>query len=159
MKPERSGFSCSTTMPPCGASSQGEFGGLGPSLLPFPPPRDGAGRALPPAKPWPPAGRSVPNTMSRVCVSVEPSGFWAVQRYMEPLSSAGTRSSTSSFPSNSVLPSRRRLPTRVHVNMGSGKTSFCWPEQGRVGSQAEPLCLSEKGAEAWPGRGWQRILL
>lgn len=52
-----------------------------------------------------------------------------MQRYMEPLSSAGTRSSTSSFPANSALPSRRRLPTRVHVNSGSGKTSFCWPEQ------------------------------
>lgn len=78
---------------------------------------------------------SLPNTMSRVCVSVEPSGFWAVQRYMEPLSSAGTRSSTSSFPSNSVLPSSRRLPTRVHVNMGSGKTSFCGPEQGIAESQ------------------------
>lgn len=71
-------------------------------------------------------------------MSVEPSGFWAVQRYMEPLSSAGTRSNTSSFPSNSVLPSRRRLPTRVHVNMGSGKTSFCWPEQEGVRAMAWP---------------------
>lgn len=85
--------------------------------------------------------------MSRVCVSVAPRGFWAVQRYMEPLSSAGTRSNTSSFPSNSVLPSRRRLPTRVHVNMGSGKTSFCWPEQMRVRSQEEPFGQSRKGSK------------
>lgn len=63
--------------------------------------------------------------MRRVCVSVEPSGFCAVQRYMEPLSSAGTRSSTSSFPSLSLLPSSRRPPTRVQVNSGSGNTSFC----------------------------------
>lgn len=72
-----------------------------------------------------PHGATIPKTMSRVWVSVEPRGFWAVQRYMEPLSSAGTRSNTSSLPSCSALPSRSRLPTRVHVKRGSGKTSFC----------------------------------
>ncbi len=59
-----------------------------------------------------------------MCVSVEPSGFWAVQRYMEPLSSAGTRSNTSSFPSLSALPSSSLPPIRVQVNRGSGNTSF-----------------------------------
>ena len=72
-----------------------------------------------------PRSVAVPKTMRRVWVSVEPRGFWAVQRYMEPLSSAGTRSSTSSLPSCSALPSRSRLPTRVQVKRGSGKTSFC----------------------------------
>lgn len=66
----------------------------------------------------------VPKTMRRVCVSVEPRGFWAVQRYIEPLSSAGTLSRISSFPSRSVLPSSRRPPTRVQVKRGSGNTSF-----------------------------------
>lgn len=66
----------------------------------------------------------VPKTMRRVCVSVEPRGFWAVQRYMDPLSSAGTLSRISSFPCRSVLPSSKRPPTRVQVNSGSGNTSF-----------------------------------
>lgn len=66
-----------------------------------------------------------PNTMRRVCVSVEPSGFWAVQRNMEPLSSAGTLSRISSLPTNSWLPSSRRPPTLDQVNMGSGNTSVC----------------------------------
>lgn len=46
---------------------------------------------------------------------------------MEPFNSAGTLSRTNSFPSCSVLPSRSLLPTRVQVNKGSGKTSFCNP--------------------------------
>lgn len=69
--------------------------------------------------------RDSPNTMRRVCVSVEPSGFWAVQRNMEPLSSAGTLSRTSSLPTNSSLPSSKRPPTLDQVNMGSGNTSVC----------------------------------
>lgn len=67
------------------------------------------------------------NTMSWVCVSVESSRFWTVQRYMELLSSAETHSSTSSFLSNLALPFRRWLPTLIHVNMGSGKASFWNP--------------------------------
>lgn len=66
-----------------------------------------------------------PNTMRRVCVLVEPSGFSTVQRYMEPLSSAGTLSRTRTLPSLSALPSSSSPPTRVHVNRGSGNTSFC----------------------------------
>jgi len=68
---------------------------------------------------------NTPNTMRRVWVSVEPRGFWAVQRNMEPLSSAGTLSRMSSLPSCSSRPSSRRPLTFVHVNMGSGKTSLC----------------------------------
>lgn len=92
-------------------------------------------------------GAAIPKTMSRVWVSVEPRGFWAVQRYMEPLSSAGTRSSTSSLPSCSVLPSRSRLPTRVQVKRGSGKTSFCGEmggcETSIEGEQTLPRAQSE----------------
>ncbi len=116
-----------------------------------------------------------PNTMRRVWVSVEPRGFWAVQRNMEPLSSAGTLSRTSSRPSCSSLPSSRRPPTLVQVNMGSGKTSLCghththrcvsrqlhghrldwsppsWPEP----TQEQQSCLSEFISEAFPVKsGW-----
>lgn len=96
-------------------------------------------------------GAAIPKTMSRVWVSVEPRGFWAVQRYMEPLSSAGTRSSTSSLPSCSVLPSRSRLPTRVQVKRGSGKTSFCGEMGGYKmsieGEQTLPHAQSKDGVQ------------
>lgn len=62
--------------------------------------------------------------MRRVWVSVEPRGFWAVQRNMEPLSSAGTLSRTSSLPLCSSLPSSKCPPTLVQVYIGSGNTSL-----------------------------------
>lgn len=91
-----------------------------------------------------------------------------MQRYMEPLSSAGTRSNTSSFPSNSVLPSRRRFPTRVHVNMGSGKTSFCVDrDRGELGHRRNQSAGAGGGGRR-PGlapglraqghlMGWERL--
>lgn len=90
-----------------------------------------------------------PNTMRRVCVSVEPSGFWAVQRNMEPLSSAGTLSRTSSRPTNSSLPSSRRPPTLDQVNMGSGNTSLC----GRTNT-GETYHLGGQLLELQPGTWW-----
>lgn len=66
-----------------------------------------------------------PNRMRRVWVSVDPRGFWDMQRNMEPLSSAGTLSRTSLLPWCSSLPSSSRPPTMVQVNMGSGNTSLC----------------------------------
>lgn len=89
---------------------------------------------------------ALPKTMSRVWVSVEPRGFWAVQRYMEPLSSAGTLSNTSSLPSCSALPSRSRLPTRVQVKRGSGKTSFC-REMGVRSEQTLLYAWSKDGVQ------------
>ena len=151
IRTQRSGFKHRTPVPLCGASSQANSGDPGPGrslVLGTAPARAPPLVALPA-----PAQGSVPNTMSRVWVSVEPRGFWAVQRYMEPLSSAGTRSSTSSFPSNSALPSKRRLPTRVQVNMGSGKTSFCGSGGGESWVTRGTILPEQEGVRGmvWPG--------